>query len=168
MPPKALPRSLDILKIEASERSYEAYNACLKAESWASSTQVDRNLVLVRLIGWMMQKTPTFDGREALTSEVLAGPEIIRDVFVRDLGQLYVENIIRICERFIFVARHRQMSVPVRAAKGKTPYQSHPSRNFTIQANDFAMQLDQAPKSHEAAKAHVSVHGYPASKPGYL
>jgi hypothetical protein len=74
MPPRALPRSLDILEIEASERSYEAYNACLEAESWASSTQVDRDLVLVRLIGWMMQKAPTFDGREALTSEILAGP----------------------------------------------------------------------------------------------
>jgi hypothetical protein len=99
MPPRALPRSLDILEIEASERSYEAYNACLEAESWASSTQVDRDLVLVRLIGWMMQKAPTFDGREALTSEILAGSEVIRDVFVRNLGQFYVENFIRICAR---------------------------------------------------------------------
>jgi hypothetical protein len=99
--PQPLPPALAIIpdavssSPQALAATHTAYQVCLTAEAfnWNAIT-AGRDIALVRLVGWMMQKSPTAIARESITQEVLAAPMPHK---VRQLGSYYSQYFVRIC-----------------------------------------------------------------------
>jgi hypothetical protein len=164
--PESLPAEFSVLPSAVLASSHlladdveQAYNACLAAEQrshWNAAT-VETDIVLVRLVGWMMQKAPTAIAREAIARELLASDAGVSAPHrVRDLGHLYAGYIVRICAYLVFSeAKVELMPSPVRASTERTPDETPP---LSSPLSNTRGHPNEAPQTHDAAKEQVGSH----------
>lgn len=127
-----------------------AYSKILKLETSAN----EKIVMYARILGYLLLHGPSDEARKTVADEVVFCDN---DDQLATSGKYYQDHYIRACEFFSCpVGQHSNSCSTVRKSKGRTPTtSSHPSQPGFDELKSTIL-LKEPPRSHEAAKQHVS------------